>query len=92
MLRFLPGSVFYITRRVAGTLILCMVLHAWIDVTTLGFGKAAADAKSPFTILGFAQYAPPARPDRRVPRTVSRVHDRLRDDRSPRRSGVTALN
>ncbi len=33
-----------------------MVLHAWIDFTTLGFSKAAADAKSPFTILGFLQW------------------------------------
>ena len=53
---FLAGSVFYITRRVSGTLILCMVLHAWIDFTTLGFSKAAADAESPFTILGFLQW------------------------------------
>ena len=53
---FLAGSVFYMTRRVSGTLILCMLLHAWIDFTTLGFSKAAADAKSPFTILGFFQW------------------------------------
>ena len=33
-----------------------MVLHAWIDFTTLGFSKAAADAESPFTILGFLQW------------------------------------
>ena len=53
---FLAGSVFYITRRVSGTLILCMVLHAWVDFTTLGFGEAAADAESPFTLLGVLQY------------------------------------
>jgi membrane protease YdiL (CAAX protease family) len=53
---FLAGSVFYITRRVSGTLILCMVLHAWIDFTTLGFSKAAADAESPFTILAVLQW------------------------------------
>ncbi|HYN67332.1 MAG TPA: CPBP family intramembrane glutamic endopeptidase [Ornithinibacter sp.] len=53
---FLAGSVFYITRRVSGTLILCMVLHAWIDFTTLGFSDAAVDAKSPFTIVGFLQW------------------------------------
>ena len=28
-----------------------------LDFTTFGFSEAAADAKSPFTILGFAQYA-----------------------------------
>jgi len=54
---FLAGSVFYITRRVTGTLVVCMVLHAWIDFTTIGFSKAATDAESPFTLLGFAQYA-----------------------------------
>jgi hypothetical protein len=36
--------------------VVCMVLHAWIDFTTLGFSKAAADAKSPFTILVVLQY------------------------------------
>lgn len=54
---FLAGSVFYITRRVTGTLLVCMVLHAWIDFTTIGFSKAAADAGSLFSLLGFAQYA-----------------------------------
>ena len=40
----------------SGTLIVAMVLHAWIDFTTLGFSKAAADAKSAWTILGFLQW------------------------------------
>lgn len=53
---FLAGSALYITRRVAGTLIVCMLLHAWIDFTTLGFGGAALDAKSPLTLLGSAQW------------------------------------
>jgi CAAX protease family protein len=53
---FLAGSVFYITRRVAGTLVICMLLHAWIDFTTLAFSDAAADAESSFTILGLLQY------------------------------------
>ena len=33
-----------------------MVLHAWIDFTTFAFSDAAADAESPFAILGFAQW------------------------------------
>ncbi len=53
---FLAGTVFYMTRRVSGTLILCMVLHAWVDFTVIGFGKAAADAKSPWTLLSTLQY------------------------------------
>ena len=53
---FVAGSVLYITRRVSGTLIVCMLLHAWIDFTTFAFSKAATDAESPFTLLGFAQY------------------------------------
>lgn len=53
---FVAGSVLYITRRVAGTLILCMVLHAWIDFTTFAFSDAAGDAESPFLLLGVLQW------------------------------------
>lgn len=53
---FLAGSVFYLTRRLAGTLVLCMVLHAWIDFTTFAFSEAARDAESPFSILGILQF------------------------------------
>ena len=55
-LAFVAGSVFYLTRRVSGTLVLCMLLHAWIDFTTLGFSDAGTDAASPFLILTFAQW------------------------------------
>ena len=53
---FLAGTVFYITRRVSGTLIVCMLLHAWIDFTTFAFSDAATKAESPFLVLGFAQW------------------------------------
>ncbi len=53
---FAAGTVFYMTRRVSGTLIVCMVLHAWVDFTVIGFGKAAADAKSPWTLLSTLQW------------------------------------
>ena len=53
---FVAGSVLYITRRVSGTLIVCMLLHAWIDFTTFAFSDAATKAASPFGILGFAQW------------------------------------
>jgi membrane protease YdiL (CAAX protease family) len=53
---FVAGSALYLTRRVAGTLVLAMLLHAWIDFTTLGFSDAAADAGSPFVALGFLQW------------------------------------
>ena len=54
---FVAGSVLYITRRVAGTLIICMLLHAWIDFTTFAFADAAQDAESAWGVFGFAQYA-----------------------------------
>ena len=55
-LAFIAGSVLYVTRHVAGTLIVCMLLHAWIDFTTLAFSHAAVDAKSPFVALSFLQF------------------------------------
>jgi len=33
-----------------------MVLHAWVDCTVIGFGGAAADAKSPWTLLSTLQW------------------------------------
>jgi membrane protease YdiL (CAAX protease family) len=56
VLAFVAGSVFYLTRRLAGTLILCMVLHAWIDFTTFAFSDAASNAESLFTLFGLLQY------------------------------------
>lgn len=53
---FLAGSVLYVTRRVAGTLVVCMLLHAWIDFTTLAFSEAAVDAESPWVALGLLQW------------------------------------
>jgi membrane protease YdiL (CAAX protease family) len=53
---FVAGSVLYITRRVAGTLVICMLLHAWIDFTTFAFSDAAADAESPFVTLSLLQW------------------------------------
>lgn len=57
VIAFVAGSVLYITRRVSGTLIVCMVLHAWIDFTTFAFSDAAVKAESPFGVLAFAQWA-----------------------------------
>lgn len=54
---FLAGSVFYLTRRLAGTLVVAMVLHAWIDFSTLAFGDAAQDTGSAWVHLGTVQYA-----------------------------------
>lgn len=53
---FLAGSVLYLTRRVSGTLVVCMLLHAWIDFTTLAFSDAASDAKSPWLALSLLQW------------------------------------
>lgn len=53
---FLAGSVLYVTRRVTGTLVVCMLLHAWIDFTTFAFSDAAVDAGSPAVALAGAQW------------------------------------
>lgn len=53
---FLAGSVLYITRRVSGTLVVCMLLHAWIDFTTFAFSDAALDAESPLAALAGFQW------------------------------------
>lgn len=53
---FLAGSVLYVTRHVAGTLVVCMLLHAWIDFTTLAFTDAAVDAGSAYVALGVLQW------------------------------------
>lgn len=55
-LAFLAGTVLYVTRRVAGTLVVCMLLHAWIDFTTFAFSEAAVDADSPFAALAITQW------------------------------------
>lgn len=56
VLAFLAGSVLYITRRVSGTLVVGMLLHAWIDFSTLAFSQAALDAESPWVALGTLQW------------------------------------
>lgn len=56
LMAFLAGSVLYVTRRVAGTLVVCMLLHAWIDFTTFAFSDAAIDAESPLVALASLQW------------------------------------
>lgn len=56
LMAFLAGSVLYVTRRVSGTLVACMLLHAWIDFTTFAFSDAAVDAESPFVALATLQW------------------------------------
>lgn len=55
VLAFFSGSVFYVTRRVSGHLVVCMLLHAWFDYTAIAWAPAATDARSPFVALGLAQ-------------------------------------
>ncbi|VXC47199.1 CPBP family intramembrane glutamic endopeptidase [Nocardioides sp. AX2bis] len=53
---FLAGSVLYLTRRVSGTLILGMLLHAWIDFTTLAFSDGSVESGSAWSALGLIQW------------------------------------
>jgi hypothetical protein len=52
----LIGTVFYIARRVSGTLILPMVLHAWVDFSILAFSDAANATGSPWLLLKNVEY------------------------------------
>lgn len=52
----LIGTVFYIARRVSGTLILAMVLHAWVDFSILAFSDAANATGSPLLLLKNVEY------------------------------------
>jgi uncharacterized protein len=56
LIAFLAGSVLYVTRRVSGTLVACMLLHAWVDFTTFAFADAAVDVESPFAALAGLQW------------------------------------
>lgn len=56
VIAFLAGSVLYLTRLVSGTLVACMLLHAWIDFTTFAFSEAAIDAESTFVALASFQW------------------------------------
>lgn len=43
---FVIGSVFYVTRRVTGTLVVAMVLHGFWDFTTIAHTTAAGDDRA----------------------------------------------
>ncbi|MBW0114693.1 CPBP family intramembrane glutamic endopeptidase [Pseudonocardia abyssalis] len=53
---FLAGSVFYVTRRVTGVLVACMVMHAFWDFGTLAAGAAPAADPSALGLLAVLQY------------------------------------
>lgn len=53
---FVVGSVFYVTRRVTGLLVVCMVMHAFWDFSALDVGAAPAAAPSVLGLLAVLQY------------------------------------
>jgi membrane protease YdiL (CAAX protease family) len=53
---FLAGSVLYVTRRVTGLLVVCMLIHAAWDFGTLAAGAAPAAVPSPLALLAVLQY------------------------------------
>jgi uncharacterized protein len=53
---FAAGTVLYLLRRLAGSLIPCMLVHAFFDFTTFTLPADAAASGSPWLALGLAQY------------------------------------
>lgn len=53
---FLAGSVLYVTRRVTGVLVACMVIHAFWDFTSFAAQAAPAQGPSPLGVLALLQY------------------------------------
>lgn len=51
---FLAGSVLYVTRRVTGVLVACMVIHAFWDFSS--FAAQAAPGPSPLRLVALLQY------------------------------------
>lgn len=52
---FLLGSVFYVIRRVTGTLVVCMLLHAFWDLSTF-VAEASTGEPTAFGLLALLQY------------------------------------
>ena len=52
---FALGSVFYLIRRVTGTLVVCMLLHAFWDFSSF-MASASTGESGPFALLALLQY------------------------------------
>jgi len=52
---FLIGSALYLVRRVTGTLVICMLVHAFWDFSTFIAGASTGDS-TPFAALALFQY------------------------------------
>ncbi|MHA6780166.1 CPBP family intramembrane glutamic endopeptidase [Pseudonocardia saturnea] len=53
---FLAGTVLYVTRRVTGLLVVCMLIHGFWDFGTLAAGAAPAAVPSALALLALLQY------------------------------------
>jgi membrane protease YdiL (CAAX protease family) len=53
---FAAGSVLYLLRRLAGSLVPCMLVHAFFDFTSFTLPADAATSGSPWLVLGVALY------------------------------------
>ncbi|MET0188883.1 MAG: CPBP family intramembrane glutamic endopeptidase, partial [Pseudonocardia sediminis] len=56
VMAFLAGSVFYLTRRITGSLVWCMLLHAFWDFSTLAAASGGPAAPSSWGLLPLLQW------------------------------------
>ena len=53
---FVAGTVLYVTRRVTGALIWCMLLHAFWDFSSIASGAASTGTTSPWAALALVEW------------------------------------
>lgn len=53
---FGAGTVLYLLRRLSGSLLPCVLVHAFVDFTSFNLPAGASSSGSPWLVLGLAQF------------------------------------